>query len=96
MNFLEKLITLIIPIIDPKIFFGTIAGCILIGVLIKLLEILTYDKGNPNPLPMFPIEVTLAYKYVLLAGITCVSILFIIHATLPITKSLIGALRSLF
>lgn len=87
---------ILIPIIDPKIFFGTIAGCIFIGVLIKLLEILTYEKGKPNPLPMFPIEVTLAYKYVLLAGIACVSILFIIHATPPITKSLIGALRSLF
>lgn len=87
---------ILISIIDPKIFFGTIAGCILIGVLIKLLEILTYEKDKPNPLPMFPVEVTLAYKYILLAGIACVSILFIIHATPSITKSLIGALRSLF
>lgn len=87
---------ILIPIIDPKIFFGTIAGCILIGVLIKILEILTYEKDKPNPLPMFPVEVTLAYKYVLLAGIVCVSILFIIHATPPITKSLINLIRSLF
>ena len=86
---------ILIPIIDPKIFFGTIAGCILIGVLIKLLEILTYEKGKPNPLPMFPIEVTLAYKYALLAIISGALILFIIHITPPIIKSLIDTLRSL-
>ena len=40
---------ILIPIIDPKIFFGTIAGCILIGVLIKLLEILTYENCRIHP-----------------------------------------------
>ena len=35
---------ILVPIIDPKIFFGTIAGCIFVGVLIKLYEILTYEK----------------------------------------------------
>lgn len=87
---------ILVPIIDPKIFFGTIAGCILVGVLIKLYEILTYKKDKPNPLAPFPIEVTLAYKYVLLAGIACVLILFIIHTAPPITKSLINLIRSLF
>ena len=87
---------ILISILDPKIFFGTIGVCILAGVLIKLYEILTYEKGKPNPMPMFPIEVTLAYKYVLLVGIACVLILFIIHVTPPITKSLIDTLRSLF
>lgn len=87
---------ILISIIDPKIFFGTITGCIFVGVLIKLYEILTYEKGKPNPLAIFPIEVTLAYKYVLLVGIACALILFIIHVTPPITKSLIGTLRSIF
>ena len=87
---------ILIPIIDPKIFFGTIAGCIFVGVLIKLYEILTYEKGKPNPLAIFPIEVTLAYKYILLASIACTLILFIIHVTPPITKSLINLIRSLF
>lgn len=87
---------ILIPIIDPKIFFGTIAGCIFVGVLIKLHEILTYKKDKPNPLDPFPVEVTLVYKYILVAGIVCALVLFTKYITLPLIKYMIDMIRSLF
>jgi hypothetical protein len=79
-----------------NVFIWCIVGYVLGKFFIKLHEILTYKKDKPNPLDPFPVEVTLVYKYILLAGIVCTLVLFTKYITLPLIKYTIDLIRSLF
>jgi len=82
-----------------NIFFGCIVygvvGYVLGKFFIKFHELLTYKKGKLNPLDPLPIEVTLVCKYILLASINCVLVLFTKYITIPFVKYMIDTIRSL-
>lgn len=79
-----------------NVFIWCIVGYVLRKFFIKLHEILTYKKDKPNPLDPFPVEVTLVYKYILVAGIVCALVLSTKYITLPLIKYMIDLIRSLF
>lgn len=84
-----------------KIFFGAIAGYAIAKVFIKLYEILTFKKDKPNPMAPIPVETTFIFKYALIGGIAIMFIIFIMmpfttYIAIPITKSFINLIQSLF